>query len=145
MDILHSQSSGKYRRIFYYVVIPAVSGYLFLWDRWDFHKRQEMKKTSCDIVANINFRNPIDGGRNGPTPNNFFNCIFSFQEKNYDCRLLLEEGIGSINPGDTVKYVPIVFFRPDLIKGLLKIGDTFSLRESRIIAEGRIVNISSIS
>ncbi len=52
------------------------------------------------------------------------------------CRLLLND-IGSINPGEQ-KVVPIIFFRPELIKHELKIGDTFFIWESKNIAQGKV-------
>lgn len=99
-----------------------------------------MEKVKYDIIAEIKFIPTNGGGRKGGTPSNFLNCIFVFQENNYDCRLLLDD-IGSIFPGDFIKQVPIVFFRPELIKNILQINDKFTLRESNIIAEGKILGL----
>jgi hypothetical protein len=101
-----------------------------------------MGKMNYDVVAELKFITTNEGGRTGATPSNFLNCIFVFRENNYDCRLLLED-IGHILPGDFIKQVPIVFFHPELIKENLKVNDIFSLRELNIIANGKILAITS--
>jgi hypothetical protein len=66
--------------------------------------------------------------------------MFVFASENYECRLLLDD-VGSVDPGEQAT-IPIKFLRPDLIKPQLQIGDQFKLRESRVIAEGSIEDIS---
>lgn len=92
-----------------------------------------------DILVDVKFFSTKENGRKIPTPSNFFNCVFVYKNKNYDCRLLLKD-IGSINPGEQ-KIVPIIFFSPELIKNELEIDDTFFIWESKNIAQGKIIEI----
>jgi hypothetical protein len=73
----------------------------------------------------------------GPTPSGFFSCIFVINDKNHDCRLLLEE-VGSILPGNFKKSVPIKFLCPELVLPKLQNGAKFYLRDGKIVAEGKV-------
>ena len=91
-----------------------------------------------EIIAEVYFYPTEEGGRQGPTPDTFFGCIFVYKEKNYDCRLLLND-IGSIHPGQKV-IVPIVFLFSDVLK-LLKEGAKFYLWDMGNKAEGKVLKI----
>jgi len=90
-----------------------------------------------DIIAEVYFYTTEDGGRKGPTPDNFIGFPLEFKGKYYDCRLLLDD-IGSISPGDTV-IVPIIFLYPEKILYQLKIGAKFRLWERGFKANGKVL------
>lgn len=92
---------------------------------------------NSDIIAKINFYNENNGGRKGPTPSSFFNCPMVINNKYYDCRLLLNN-IGSIKPGDKV-VVPIKFLDSETVLKIITKNDTFTLWESGIIADGKVI------
>ncbi len=98
-----------------------------------------------DIFITIKFYKKEDGGRNIPTPSNFFSCVFVIGDKNYDARMLLE-GIGSIYPGDKKINVPVKFLCSDLVIPKINVGDKFYVRDGRVIADGiieKIINAKS--
>ena len=95
-------------------------------------------KIKPDIIATVFFYKTEDGGRQSPTPSNFFNCPLLINNNYYDCRLLLTN-IGKIFPGDTVR-VPIKFVLPKVIREL-RIGDTFYIWELGIKGEGKVEEI----
>ena len=92
-----------------------------------------------DATLNIEFLRSDEGGRVGPTPERFFNCIFTVDDNNFDCRLLLVDR-GPIKPGEKT-VVPVKFLSIDLVKGHLSEGKSFSLREDKIIATGTIKSV----
>lgn len=93
-----------------------------------------------DIFANLKFYPTDKGGREGPTPPNFFGCIIKIGNSNHDARLILEK-IGSIFPGDTKNNVPIKFLCSDLVMKKLKISDKFFIRDGGVIGEGEVIMI----
>jgi hypothetical protein len=93
-----------------------------------------------DVLVKVKFYTTNDGGRSGPTPDNFFGCFFSLNNKNYDGRLLLE-GIGPINPGDEKKLVPLAFLCPENIKDILKIGTKLLVHDGQCIGEATVSKI----
>jgi translation elongation factor EF-Tu-like GTPase len=93
-----------------------------------------------DLVARVHFLSAAEGGRTTPTPSNAFGCTFELAGERYDCRLLLES-VGSIAPGRQAT-VPIKVLSRGLLKGLLKVGQTFDLHEGGTrIAEGEIEQV----
>jgi hypothetical protein len=94
-----------------------------------------------DIIATVRFLSTDEGGRKSATPSSRFGCIFTFKDKNFDCFLLLND-VGEVMPGDKIR-VPIAFLYPELLKHELHVGDCFTLRELRIIAEGQVEEILS--
>lgn len=93
-----------------------------------------------DIIVNVEFYKTEDNGRKGPTPRDFFGCIFVINGKNHDCRLLLNK-IGSIFPGDKKDNIPVKFLCPELVLPKLKEGIKFYLWDGRIVAEGEVKEI----
>ena len=100
-----------------------------------------MQKVEPDAIAKIRFYSTSEGGRHGPTPENYLGCIFEYQNENFECRLLLSD-VGSIVPGAEVT-VPIKFLYSGLIRPRLRVGDKFSLRELHRIGEGEITSVYS--
>ena len=96
----------------------------------------------CDIIAEIHFYSENEGGRDIPTPDNFFGCPMIINGNFYDCRLLLGN-IGSVKPGDKI-IVPIKFLDSQKVLGLLKQDDKFELWEMRNIAEGKVVKVCNM-
>lgn len=66
-------------------------------------------------------------------------AMFVFKKENFDCILGLEE-VRPVFPGQTVT-IPMQFLDPDSIKGRLRPGDKFQLRELNIIAEGEVLEV----
>lgn len=93
-----------------------------------------------DVLLDIRFFTTQEGGRLLPTPSNFYGCIFEFNGKNYDGRLLLEN-IGSIYPGEIKKSVPLKFLYADNIVGSLTVGSILKIREGRYIGEAVVKKI----
>ena len=92
-----------------------------------------------EILARVTFFETNAGGRAGPTPHEFFGCIFKVDEKMNDCHLLLS-GIGSVKPGQTVD-VPIKFLCLYLLEGRLVVRKKSQLRDGGIVAEGEILKV----
>lgn len=98
-----------------------------------------MKKPTSDIIVEVGFYATNEGGRETVTPRDKFGCLFEFDGRIFDCRLLLDN-VGSIAPGQTVR-VPIKFLSPFSLKHKLHVGDKFRLREARDIAEGHVCEV----
>lgn len=80
------------------------------------------QKISPDIYANIKLYPSSEGGRTQPIKDGF-GCPAKIGEDFFDCRIHLEDE--SIQPGDSRKNIPIKFLSPELVKPLLRTGDTF--------------------
>ena len=93
-----------------------------------------------DIFIDVEFYDTNNDGRHTPISAHQFGCIFKFNDKYYDCRLLLQN-IGIISPGDKKYKIPLKFLSPELIKPNLKCGDIFYLWEGRNIAQGTVTEI----
>ena len=93
-----------------------------------------------DIIADINFYTPENDGRQTPTASNYFACIFVFEDKKHDCRLLLNN-TGPITPGENKKNIPIKLLDSDFVLPKLQVGGRFYLWDMRNIAEGVIIEI----
>lgn len=92
-----------------------------------------------DIIAQVTLLSTTEGGRQGPTPSNYFGCPLGFENEYFDVRLDLSE-VGSVAPGDTVR-VPAKFLCPDLIKNRLSVGCVFILWEGKKIGEGKVLEV----
>lgn len=93
-----------------------------------------------DILADLNFYKTEDGGRQGATPTNFFGCVISIDQNNFDARLLLEQ-IGSISPGECKRRVPIKFLSSESALNKLKKNSQFLIRDGQIIGKGTVIEI----
>lgn len=95
---------------------------------------------SPDIVAKVRFYSTAEGGRLGPiVATKIFKCIFVLPWGNFDCGLMVE-GISPLEPGKSAT-VPVMFLVPDLLRGRLRVGDKFQLRELKTIADGVIESV----
>jgi hypothetical protein len=94
--------------------------------------------SAADALVRIRLLPTDAGGRQGPTPDRWFGCIFAYQGEMYDCRLILEES-GSLFPGSEA-IVPIQFLNPGVVS-YLRQGSRFELWEGKIIGEGEVVRI----
>lgn len=94
-----------------------------------------------DIVAKVKFYSAENGGKENSISMKVFPCIFVFEDKNYECRLLLDQ-VGTVSPGD-IKEIPIVFLCPENVIPLLKKGCAFYLRDGAIIASGEVAELFS--
>lgn len=99
-----------------------------------------MKHTRTDILAELQFLKTEDGGRKSPIVRPVFGCIFEHSGEAHDCGIVLENH-GDVWPGQKIT-VPIFFLRPDTVMDRLRVGDSFSLREDRVIATGSILQIA---
>lgn len=95
-----------------------------------------------DIIADLKFYTTENGGRKGPTPSNFFGCVISIDQNNFDARLLLEQ-IGPIFPGECKRNVPIKFLSTDLALMKLKKKQQFFIRDGQVIGAGKVIKIVS--
>jgi hypothetical protein len=78
---------------------------------------------------------PTDqGGRAGATPNEWFRCVFSMGERNFDVRLGLDE---PLRPG-SARRVNVYFLDPEPALATFRPGTAFSVREGGEIGLGRI-------
>lgn len=99
-----------------------------------------MNKTpKNDIIAEIKFFSTEQGGRESPVPQERYGCIFTYQNENFSCFPIIPDS-KEICPGDEV-ILEIKFLYPNLIKQNLKVGDKFTLREARVIAEGKVIKV----
>ena len=95
-----------------------------------------MNMKDSDIVIHVRFLQTNEGGRGAPIVTDQLSPILEHAGKYYACRLLLQD-VGTILPGDIVD-VPLKLLRPDLVKSLMKVGDSIKIRELGTIAEGTI-------
>jgi hypothetical protein len=88
------------------------------------------------ILAEVRLLKTTEGGREQPTPSDFFDC--SAGGEYFEMRMDLR-GIGCLSPGSTAQ-VPIRFLRPEFILPWLGVGAVFSLREvEKIIGSGKVL------
>jgi hypothetical protein len=92
-----------------------------------------------DIVATLQFVPTDQGGRGSPIVRPIFGCIFEHGGEANDCGLIINEK-GDVWPGQKIT-LPIFFLRPDLVRPRIKVGDSFVLREDKVIARGTIDEI----
>lgn len=92
------------------------------------------------ILAEIQLLKAAEGGREQPTPPDFFDC--SVDDKYFDMRMDLR-GVGSLSPGSTAQ-VPIQFLRPEYVLPWLGVGAVFSLREIGAISSARVIGSGKV-
>lgn len=92
-----------------------------------------------DIIARVQLFTHAEGGREGPTRDDFLACIFAIDDHAYDCRLLLHD-TGRMAPGGGA-VVPIKFLRWDLASAAVRPGARFLLRDNRTIGEGEVLGV----
>lgn len=92
-----------------------------------------------DIRATVRLYSTHEGGRKLPTPSDHLACLFVYENRNFDCRLLLQD-LGPLSPGQEAE-VPIKFLSPELIKPRLEVGSRFQLRELQVIGSGAVREI----
>src|SRR3989344_4379940 len=98
-----------------------------------------MVSSMADIIARVTLYPTSKGGRQGPTPDDMFGCIFEFEGEFFECRLLLGK-TGPLSPG-TEALVPVKFLNPNLFISRLQRGARFKLRELGTIGEGEVVDL----
>jgi|GEM_PF-1494085 hypothetical protein len=94
-----------------------------------------------DVYLNIKFYETCNGGRKGPTPSDFFGCIFKIDDQNFDGRMLLAE-ISSIYPVDCKERVPVKFLNYDNVKNKLHIGKKIYIRDGGTVGEAIVVDFT---
>ena len=98
-----------------------------------------MSSGEADIIATVQFIPTDKGGRKSPVVRPVFGCIFEHGGECNDCGLLINDQ-GDVWPGQKIT-VPIFFLRPDLGRSRIQVGDSFQLREDKVIARGTIDQI----
>jgi|ERR1700679_1759768 len=91
------------------------------------------------LFADVTLYSTAQGGRNGPTPANWFGCpcaAVNDQSQAWDCRLLL--GGTPLKPGDT-RRVEVTFLSPEQAVPAFRASGRFFLWEGRVIGEGKLV------
>ncbi len=96
-------------------------------------------KLTADVIAAVEFLSTQEGGRRTPTPGAFLGCPMLLNGRVFDCRLLLHE-VGPVSPGEKVT-VPVKFLDSDTARKIVRVGDTFELREGQPIATGEVLEI----
>lgn len=93
------------------------------------------KAKHADLVATLRFRTEAEGGRTSELPTNHLNAILTIGERNFDVRLQLSGA--SILPGQT-SVVSMNFLDPDGARRFVRVGQDVTLRDYRVIAEGKV-------
>ena len=96
-----------------------------------------MKNITEDALAFVIFFPSENGGRKGPTPREYFKCIITIDNINFDVRLNLIES-GAIWPGSSTKVL-VKFLDITVAKKHFKIGSEFLMREVTIFGYGNIL------
>lgn len=91
-----------------------------------------------DIIINVRFFTPSEGGRNTAVEGPFYACPLFVENEGFDCRLLLE---GRRLELGAAYEVPIKFLYRELALPKLAIGKEVLLWEGRNVAKGHIVKI----
>ena len=92
------------------------------------------------ILAEVRLLKTTEGGREQPTPPDFFDCSVDTSGEYFGMRMDLHR-TGSLSPGSTAQ-VPIRFLRPEFILPWLGVGAEFSLREvGKIIGSGKVLEL----
>jgi hypothetical protein len=99
-----------------------------------------MTDLNPDIIASVRLLSTDEGGRKSPIVASAFGCIFEHEGEANDCRLLLD-GKGDVWPGQQLS-VPIKFLCPELVRPRIRIGDSFLLREGKVIGRGTIEEVT---
>jgi hypothetical protein len=94
-----------------------------------------------DVQAVICLYDTEAGGRIGPTPVDYFGCLFEVNGELFDCRI--DTDATPLNPGES-RNVGIRFLNPQLVLPQLVEGTSFRLREIRYIGEGSITSTREI-
>jgi hypothetical protein len=97
-----------------------------------------------DIIANVTLFPTAEGGREGPTPANWFGCPFVLPNGDLqDARMDLTEH-GPLAPGETAR-LPIKFLNPEAALPKMKIGSVLQLRELGVIGKATVLEMRSSS
>ncbi|MGA3267324.1 MAG: hypothetical protein ABSE16_10925 [Verrucomicrobiota bacterium] len=91
------------------------------------------------ILAEVRLLKTAEGGREQPTPPDFFGCSVGGGGEYWEMRMDMR-GIGSLSPGSTAQ-VPIQFLRPEFILMWLGVGAVFSIRE---IGQGKVIGSGTV-
>lgn len=98
-------------------------------------------RRDVDIIAKIRFFRTEDGGFSAPISGVRFykSSLLEVKGEKFSCAILLD-GIGPINPGETV-VVPMVFYYPEYLEEILYAGCEFSLWNIRTVASGVVERV----
>jgi hypothetical protein len=88
----------------------------------------------ADLLATVRFRTEAEGGRKTAPPAHSLSAIMSVGERDFDVRLRFSN---RITPGQQA-VVSITFLDPDVARAFVKVGQSFTLRDWRVIAEGTV-------
>ena len=97
------------------------------------------------ILAEVQLLKTTEGGREQPTPPDYFSCSVGKVAEYWEMRMDLR-GTGSLSPGSTAQ-VPIQFMRPEYILMWLGVGAMFSISEigtpgnGKVIGSGKVLEI----
>jgi hypothetical protein len=89
-----------------------------------------------DIIINVRFFTPSEGGRTTSVGGRFYACPLFIDGEGFDCRLLLDGK--SIKLGEACD-IPVKFLYQDLALKKSAIGKEIFLWEGKIIAKGSII------
>ena len=88
-----------------------------------------------DVIATVTFRSPTEGGREGVLRPDPLRVIMTVGDRNFDVRLHLSRR--AVRPGQETS-ASIYFLNPDSAREYIKAGQRFTLRDWRVIADGRV-------
>jgi len=100
---------------------------------------------SPQAIIEVRFRTAEEGGRKSaiyPTPQkNFYACPMGLEGEYFDCRVYLEDEV-KLEPGGTYR-LRVRFLDPTLVLPRLRPGKEITLREGKIVAEGKVLQVSA--
>ena len=93
-----------------------------------------------DIIADVALRPTSEGGRSGPTPEEWFGCPFVVPNGDqHDGRMDLS-GHGPLAPGEKAR-LPIKFLAPEVVLPKIELGSVLLLWEMGVIGNATVVEI----
>jgi hypothetical protein len=98
---------------------------------------------SPQAIIEVRFKTADEGGRRSAiyaTPDkNFYSCPMGLDGEYFDCRVYLEDEV-KLEPGGTYR-LQVRFLNPTLVLPRLRPGKEITLREGKIVAEGKVLQV----
>lgn len=97
-----------------------------------------MNRIEPDLIVQVRFKTPEEGGRTSPVSGGFYGCPFIVDDEWFDCRLLLSDL--RIQPGQTYE-VPVKFLNWQLVSCKVYDGKVFALWDGKEVATGKVLRV----
>jgi hypothetical protein len=92
-----------------------------------------------DIKAEVKLLTSKEGGLKEPLTRQKVGSIFACENDSFSCFLILAND-QQVFPGEKA-VLSIKFVYPELIKPKLRVGDIFKLRDYRVFATGKVLEV----